>query len=465
MYKLTVEEINKAVNAGAVAGDKNTVIMGVATDSRDVLEGNLFVAIEGERYDGHDFIKQAVDLGAKAVMVSKDVHPDRDVAVIKVKDTVKALGDLAKYVRSRFHKPVIAVTGSVGKTSTVNMIGMALSTDHKVLLPEKNHNNHIGLPKTLLNLDDSYDYAVLEMGMNDFGEIAYLSSIAKPDIAVITQIGLSHIGKLGSKQNILKAKMEIIQGMDKEKGILVMNGDDGLLKGVKDFLSLRCVYYGTEEGNDYTAYNIQKYRNGGSGYNIKLNNREYEVRLNVPGYHMVYNSLAAITVANELEVPVASAVEGIGRFMPKSQRTEIVRTATGLMINDTYNASPESMEAALSVLGDLADGRRKVVVLGDMLEMGSYSEDAHRQVGVSCVEHGANLLILMGEQARFISEGAIKAGMNAGNIYLCDNHDRLRDLLTLLVKTDDAVLVKGSRGMKMEEGVRTISDMWAKEVY
>lgn len=207
MYKLTVEEINKAVNAGAVAGDKNTVIMGVATDSRDVLEGNLFVAIEGERYDGHDFIKQAVDLGAKAVMVSKDVHPDRDVAVIKVKDTVKALGDLAKYVRSRFHKPVIAVTGSVGKTSTVNMIGMALSTDHKVLLPEKNHNNHIGLPKTLLNLDDSYDYAVLEMGMNDFGEIAYLSSIAKPDIAVITQIGLSHIGKLGSKQNILKAKM------------------------------------------------------------------------------------------------------------------------------------------------------------------------------------------------------------------------------------------------------------------
>ena len=180
---------------------------------------------------------------------------------------------------------------------------------------------------------------------------------------------------------------------------------------------------------------------------------------------MLYNSLAAITVANELEVPVASAVEGIGRFMPKSQRTEIVRTATGLMINDTYNASPESMEAALSVLGDLADGRRKVVVLGDMLEMGSYSEDAHRQVGVSCVEHGANLLILMGEQARFISEGAIKAGMNAGNIYLCDNHDRLRDLLTLLVKTDDAVLVKGSRGMKMEEGVRTISDMWAKEVY
>ncbi|HBN86060.1 MAG TPA: UDP-N-acetylmuramoyl-tripeptide--D-alanyl-D-alanine ligase, partial [Clostridiales bacterium] len=455
MYKLTVGEINKAV-AGSTGGNKETVIMGVATDSREVREGYLFVAIQGEHFDGHDFINQAVDLGATVLIVSKDVQTEKNVTVIKVSDTVKALGDLAKYTRSMFKKPVIAVTGSVGKSSTVTMIGLALGKDKKVLTPEKNFNNHIGLPKTLINLDDSYDYAVVEMGMSGFGEIAYLSSLAKPDVAVISNIGISHIGKLGSKQNILKAKMEIIQGMNPESGLLLMNGDDGLLKGVKDFLPVKSIYFGTEEGNDYTAFNINKYKSGKPVYQIKMNNRDYEVRLNVPGYHMVYNSLAALAAANELGVSPMSAIEGIGGFTNKSQRMEIIRIGEGIVINDTYNASPESVEAALSVLGDLTDNRRKVVVLGDMLEMGGFSEDAHRQLGSSCVEHGIDLMILLGEQAKFISEGAIRAGMNAGNIYLCDNHQQLNDLLTLLVKSNDAVLVKGSRGMKMEEGVQTI---------
>lgn len=462
MYKLTVEDINKAVNASFVSGDKNTVIKGVATDSREVREGFLFVAIKGERYDGHDFINQAVDLGAKAVLVSKDVSVDKKVAVIKTPDTIKAFGNLGKLARSKFKKPVIAVTGSVGKTSTGLMISAALGVGKKVLTPEKNYNNQIGLPKTLLNLDDSYDYAVLEMGMSGFGEIAYLTGLAKPDIAVITNIGISHIGKLGSKQNILKAKLEIIQGMDSKQGLLLMNGDDGLLKGMRDFLQVRNTYYGTEEGNDYTAYNIQKYKSGKPGYQIKLNNREYEVRLNVPGYHMVYNSLAALATANELGIPPAMAIEGINGFIPKAQRMEVIRIGDGIMINDTYNASPESMDAALSVLGDVSEGRRKVAVLGDMLEMGSYSEDAHRQLGTSCVEHGMEILICMGDYAGYISEGAVKAGMNVSNIYLCNNHQQLDDILTILIKDTDAVLVKGSRGMKMEEGVHTISTMWQK---
>jgi len=455
MQTLKCSEIMEAVGGTLLSGNSGTVITGVSTDSRSINAGNLFIPITGERFDGHDFIVQAFERGAAACLTHKEDTPDVDGTVIKVADTLRALGNLAAFYRKRFNIPVVGITGSVGKTSTKDMIAAVLSQQYRVLKTEGNFNNEIGLPLTIFNLDKTHECAVIEMGMSGFGEISRLSKISQPDIAVITNIGLSHIEKLGSRQNILKAKMEILEGLSKN-GVVILNVDDQLLSGMRNLLPYKTIFYGLEDDTDYQAFDVKTAGEQGTYFRIEINNKTYEVHIPVPGIHNVHNALAAIAVGIELKVPVEKIIKGIGEFTPGKMRLNILNFNGIKIINDAYNASPQSMEAALGVLKDIT-GTRRIAVLGDMLEMGSWADKAHKDVGKFAFESGVDVLISVGENGRNIAKGALESGMNPENVHHCENNAEIVKLLEGFITSGDVVLVKGSRGMKMEEIVERLT--------
>lgn len=454
-------EILRAVGGAICAGSASAVVTGVSTDSRRIRKGELFIPLVGERFDGHDFIADAVSAGAAAFLTHKDIHVPDGALAIRVPDTLKALQDLASFYRGKFGLKVVAVTGSVGKTSTKDIIASVLGQKYRILKSPGNYNNQIGLPLTVLSFDSTYDIAVVEMGMSGFGEIRRLSQIIRPDIAVITNIGISHIEKLGSRQNILKAKLEITDGMP-EDGILVLNGDDMMLSGVRENTRCRLKFFGMEDNLDVRAYDITSEGEEGVRFRVKLEDDTYEMRLPVPGVHNVYNALAAVTVGLELGVSPEAIRKGLQLFRPEKMRMNILHLDSGIrLIDDTYNASPQSVEAAVGVLKDLGCGARKIAVLGDMLELGDWSREAHRNVGSAIYDNGIDYLATLGEQARHIADGAVEAGMKPGNICSFHDIDRLNEFLGTFVQKGDVILIKGSRGMKMEQivqflkGVRT----------
>ncbi len=455
MLKLKCSEIMDAVGGSLLSGSGETEITGVSTDSRTISAGNLFIPIIGEKFDGHDFIGQAFERGAAACLTSRKNVPAVSGTVIQVADTLKALGDLASFHRKRFNIPIVGITGSVGKTSTKDMVAAVLSQQYRVLKTEGNFNNEIGLPLTILNMDESHQCGVIEMGMSGFGEISRLSRISLPDIAIITNIGLSHIEKLGSRQNILKAKMEILDGLSKN-GTVILNIDDRLLSGMKNLLPYKTLFYGLDDDADYQAFDIKSAGEHGTYFKIEINDRTFEVHIPVPGIHNVHNALAAIAVGVELKVPIEKIIKGIGEFTPGKMRLNIMSFNGIKIINDTYNASPQSMEAALNVLKEI-EGNRKIAVLGDMLEMGSWAEKAHKNVGKYVFETGANFLITVGENGRNIAKGALESGMNPDNVHMCEDNQQIVKLLKSLACNGDVILVKGSRGMRMEEIVERLT--------
>jgi UDP-N-acetylmuramoyl-tripeptide--D-alanyl-D-alanine ligase len=319
-----------------------------------------------------------------------------------------------------------------------------------VLKTQGNFNNEIGLPLTIFNLDSMHEAAVIEMGMSGFGEISRLTAVAKPDIAVITNIGLSHIEKLGSRNNILKAKLEILEGLSKD-GLVVLNGDDDLLSSQVGKLAYRTVSYGINGKNDYQAADVENLGENGTRFNIELENNVYRVYVPVPGIHNVYNALAAIAVGIELGVPMDRVVDGIKEFSPGKMRLNIINSNGIKIINDTYNASPNSMEAAINVLLDIKDSGRSIAVLGDMLEMGEWAPDAHAGVGKYAIEKGIDYIITVGKNAAFIAKGALEAGAKKDAVITFEKNISASDFLKRFLKNGDVVLVKGSRGMKMEQ--------------
>jgi UDP-N-acetylmuramoyl-tripeptide--D-alanyl-D-alanine ligase len=457
MQALWCEEIIKATNGELISGDVNINFTGISTDSRKIKSGDLFVPIVGERFDGHDFIEASLNSGASGTLTHRECLSFSGGTVIKVEDTLKALADIAAYYRQKFRIPFIGITGSVGKTSTKEMITRVLSRKYKVLKNEGNLNNEIGVPLTIFNLDDFHEIAVVEMGMSDFGEIHRLTSITRPDIAVITNIGLSHIENLGSRQNILKAKMEIFEGLS-EKGIAILNGDDKLLYGLKDLLKFKTVYYGMEEELDYQAYNVQTSGERGSRFDITMKNKDYRVNIYVPGVHNIYNALAAVAVGIETGIPVDDIIEGIADFSSTKMRLDITSHNGIKIINDTYNASPQSMEAAINVLKDVSGSKRTIAVLGDMLEMGKFGYKAHNSIGKFAVSKGIDYIISVGENARGIVQGALEAGAKASGVLSFNDNAEAGRFLKDFVQNGDVVLVKGSRGMKMEEIVNQLTD-------
>ncbi len=455
MHKLSCREILEATGGKLISGDDSKFFLHISTDSRKIAAGDLFIPIVGEKFDGHVFINSALEQGAVGAITQKEIQISSDKTLILVDDTLKALQKIASYYRERFSIPFVGITGSVGKTSTKDMIASVLDQKYRVLKTQGNFNNEIGLPLTIFNLESIHEVAVIEMGMSGFGEISRLTAIARPDIAVITNIGLSHIEKLGSRNNILKAKLEILEGLD-EDGLVVLNGDDDLLSLQIGKLGYRTVSYGLSDNNDYQARNVENLGEEGTRFNIELSNELYTIHVPVPGIHNVYNALAAIAVAIELGVAIEKAIDGIKEFCPGNMRLNIINRNGIKIINDAYNASPNSMEAALNVLFDIKQEGRTVAVLGDMLEMGDWAPDAHRGVGKYARDKGIDYIITVGKAAADIANGALEGGAAKDCVKIFDSNQKAIELLKGFLKQGDTVLVKGSRGMKMEQIVEAL---------
>jgi len=457
MLPLKVCEIVKVTNGILLNGNPEAEIKNISTDTRKIMPGDLFIPLVGDNFDGHDFIANAFENSICGYMTSRSTEIIPDAIIIKVDDTLKALQDIAGYYRDKFNIPIIGVTGSIGKTSTKEMIYNVLSKKYSVLKTKGNFNNHVGLPLTLLNLSKEHNAAVVEMGMSGMGEISILSRIAKPHIAVITNIGLAHIGKLGSQRNILKAKTEIFNGMDQD-GIVVLNADDSLLYELKDSIKLNVTYFGLCKEADVRAYNIKVDGDLNTSFNIKIKDTEYLFKICVPGLHNVYNALIAITIGLRFRVPIEDMADAIAKYKPEKMRMNIIKLTNNIkVLNDTYNANPNSMEEALKVMQQMP-GARKIAVLGDMLELGEWTRQAHLDIGKSIVKSSINHLITLGENSKFIAEGAVTLGMSQRKINTCNNIEEANLYLSKLIREGDVILVKGSRGMKMEGIVDFITE-------
>lgn len=450
MEKLTVYELAESSCGKITKGCPDDEINGIVIDSRQAKEGLMFTAIDGENNDGHKYIESAADSGCRCFMVDKGRTPDIEgINVIEVEETSKALGKIAASYRKKFDIPFVGITGSVGKTTTRDMVYAVLSAKMKTLKNEKNFNNHFGVPLTLFNLEKCHECAVIEMGMSGFGEIEYLADIVKPDIAVISNIGLSHVENLGSQEGIFKAKMEITTGFG-EGNTLIVNGDDKFLGKLKDEEhEYGLVTFGF--GNDNDIYCIDYIINDDSiEFVCNVYGNEEKIYIPTVGKHNILNAMAAIAAGYKLGLDMDTIRKGLENFSATAMRLDIEKYGEFTVINDAYNASPDSMKAALDILGRYR--KRRIAVLGDMLEMGEHAEYGHRTVGASCPGN-ADILITAGKDSKFINEEAEKNGFSKSNSHHFESKKDAEEFLDDILEDGDVVLCKASRGMKFEDFV------------
>ncbi|KYH32596.1 UDP-N-acetylmuramoyl-tripeptide--D-alanyl-D-alanine ligase [Neomoorella mulderi] len=447
-------EICAAVQGRLVGGEGTTPVRGVSTDSRSIKPGMLFIALKGERFDGHDFIGMALAGGAAAA-IGEHFPPEivagrqPEQALIQVDDTLLALQRLAAYHRQKnFTGPLIAVTGSSGKTTTKNLVAAVLSTGMKVLKTPGNFNNEIGLPLTLLGLSPEHEAAVVEMAMRGPGEITALCAIARPTMGIITNIGTAHLERLGSVANIAAAKGELLASLP-PGGVAILNGDDEWCRKLAATCPCRVIFYGIKSEADVMARDITALGAQGTTFTAVFPEAEVRLQIPVPGLHNVYDTLAALAAGYTLSLAPGTMTAGLKNWPAENLRQELRPGPGGcLVFNDAYNANPESMQAALQVLATLPG--RKVAVLGDMRELGPAAPALHREIGRFAAGTGLFRLVTVGELAREIAAGAIAAGMPPGQVFSCASHreaaGHLRDL-----GAGDVVLFKGSRLAGMEQ--------------
>ncbi len=446
MKELTLSQISAAVD-GRITADCS--FNGVYTDSRKPIKGGLFIALEGERFDGHDFIKNAQADGAAAVLCRKETACD--LPVIYVEDTKKALLALAAYYRSLFDIKLVGLTGSVGKTTTKEMTALVVQSEYKTVKTQGNLNNDIGMPLTLFNIDETTQAAVIEMGMNHSGEIAALTVVSKPDVSIITNIGVSHIENLGSRENILNAKLEILEGM-KKGSTLIVNGDNDLLSQVAND-DYNIVFFGMDNDKcDVKATDIVQTAEG-TKCNFIYSNEKYGVYIPITGLHNVYNALAAFTAGVYIGIEPQKAADAIKQYVPAGMRQKTVSKNGIMFIEDCYNASPDSVKAGINTLISMG-AKRTIAVLGDMLELGDYSETAHSICGEYAAENGVNVLFAYGPQSRFTAEKAKERGIQ--NVYFFEDETAVAEKINDMILPGDAVLFKASRGMKLENVIHYI---------
>lgn len=431
-------------------------VQGVCIDTRKITPGNLFIPFKGENTDGHQYAEQAVKAGAAAVMWQQDVpNPPVGVPVLIVKDTLSALQELAAAYREELTLKVVGVTGSNGKTTTKDIAAAIMGHTYKVQKTEGNFNNHIGLPLTILGLEEDTDIAVLEMGMSALGEISLLTKIAKPDAAIITNIGEAHLQDLGSREAISRAKMEITEGLP-DGGLLIYPGEEPLLKGKVQSLShIRTCTFGKEESNDlYPAAIVQKPE--GSEFSIA---RLPGVNFHMPiaGLHNIMNALAAIGAALELQMRPEEIAAGLERVKLSRMRMEWLDGLKGTRIlNDAYNASPTAMRAVIGLVGSLGQDRETIVVLGDMLELGEQEEEYHLQLGRDLNPDHIKYVYTYGKLARKIAEGALEQ-FPARRVFAFEDKTALIESIKENISGNEIILVKASRGMKLEEAVEALA--------
>lgn len=446
MEKLLLSEIASALGVKAPVEAEITEI---CTDTRLLTKGCLFIALKGERFDAHEFIPKAFELGAAACVSEKNVE---NCKCIVVKDCRKALLDIAHYYRMKFSPFLVGVTGSVGKTTTKEFISLVLSEKFETLKTQGNLNNEIGLPKTLFNLKNSHKAAVIEMGMSHFGEIHRLSTTAAPSVGVITNIGFSHIENLKSQQGILKAKLEILDGMATDAP-LVINGDDKLLLEAKEKLNRKVYTYGiNNKDTDFFADNINEH-DGLTEFDMYYEGKSSHILLTASGIHNVMNALAAACTGRIAGVEDELIIRAFTKYVPDSLRQNISVKNGQTVITDCYNASPDSMRASFSVLANMKTNGRKIAVLGDMLEMGEMSEKLHRLVGEFAVKISPDMIFCYGKDAQYIYDTVKAAGINA---FFSADKTEVANAVKKYVKSGDTVLFKASRGMKLEEIIEKV---------
>jgi UDP-N-acetylmuramoyl-tripeptide--D-alanyl-D-alanine ligase len=445
MAEFTLSEVLAATD-GRLLHEYSTSFNGVSTDTRTLKAGNLFVALQGDNFDAHDYLVRAMDSGALGVIISKqEAYVPEKLTVILVEDTLVAFQALAKLHRQRFALPLIGITGSNGKTTTKDMTAAVLSVKYQVLKTEANFNNDIGLALTLLKLNEQHQVGVLEMGMRGVGEIKRLAGVALPTIGVITNVGETHIELLGSVENIGAAKAELVAEIG-DQGLVVLNYDLPLVRDMANVAIGKVVFYGLEVGADVQAVNIVS-EGTRTFFDCISSAGTFRVGLEAMGQHNVYNALAAITVGLELGLSPAEVCSGLEQFVPGAMRLQILSIGEYVIINDAYNASPLSMRAAIDTLGTAARGR-KVTVLGDMLELGIFAMEAHRRIGRQLAQVGVQVVITVGEMAKHIAAAALECGVAV--TVACATHEEAQEALHKLIRPGDTILVKGSRGMKME---------------
>ncbi|GAJ60250.1 UDP-N-acetylmuramoyl-tripeptide--D-alanyl-D-alanine ligase [Geobacillus thermoleovorans] len=455
MIKRTVRQIAEMADGQCLKPEwENMVVSGVSTDTRTIQAGNLYVPLRGATFNGHDFVQEAVQKGAAAVLwAEREGTPPEGVPVVVVDDTLLALQRLAARYREQLGMKVIGVTGSNGKTTTKDMIAALLSTHYRVQKTEGNLNNHIGVPLTLLSLDEGTEMAVVEMGMSGFGEIERLTMIARPDAAVITNIGEAHLQELGSREGIAKAKLEILAGLHHD-GLFVYHGDEPLLTERVPKLPLprHVATFGAGEQNDYYPTDV-RIEAGGTSFVINaLPGRT--LFMPVLGKHHVYNALAAVAVARFFGIGWEDIDAALSRLQVTRMRTEVVKTKYGFtVINDAYNASPTSMRAALTLLGELGGYRQKIAVLGDMLELGDEEVAFHREIGEVLRPGMVDYVFTYGPLAHHIAAAAAPF-FDDGRVRAFDDKAALAEAVRSVASPEDIVLLKASRGMKLEELLR-----------
>jgi UDP-N-acetylmuramoyl-tripeptide--D-alanyl-D-alanine ligase len=459
--EVTLGEIIAAIKGELISGPEDPVIEGLSTDSREIKKGDLFLALKGPNYDGHDFVKQALDKGAAGIVVQKDygskILKDGNRSLVTVTDTLHALGDLAGWWRHQQRVRVAAITGSAGKTTTKEMTAGILRIGASTLKNEGNFNNLVGLPLTLLMLKKDHRKAVLEMGMNRPGEIARLTEIADPDIGLITNVGRAHLEGVGDIRGVARAKVELLEEIASDSHVL-LNGDDELLMEVSKPFKKTVSTYGLGSGNDMKAENITSLGREGSSFEIQHEGSSFTIRLKVPGIQNVRNALAASAIALRMETPVDQIVQGLkdfsgikGRFMP-------TRLPGGAMlVDDTYNSNPYSLKAALNALKDLKAKEGRVLVgLGEMMELGHETASAHLEAGELVAEMDAYFFAAMGEHAEEMIRGAVDKGFPQKRAVLVETHREMAQALRDMMDAGDLILLKGSRRAGLEKVVENL---------
>ncbi len=458
MEQITLQNVARAIGAEC---REQTDVLAVCTDTRAITPGCLFIALRGERFDGHDFAAVAAKAGAAGIVCEHEVSGTGRTPLLMVKSTQGALLQLARYYRSLFRIPLVGVTGSVGKTTTKEMIVAAISPKYQTMKTEGNLNNQIGLPKTLFRLNHTVEAAVIEMGMDHFGQIHNLSMTANPTISVITNIGHSHIMNLGSQEGILKAKLEILDGMDINAPV-VLNGDDALLAGAAGKIENPVILYGIRNPDcDVCAKNIRETESG-LEFEACVASLGSSTRVCLPAYgiHHVYDALAAFSIGLLLQVEPAQIAEGLAGYVPSGMRQHIVHAGELTVVEDCYNASPDSVKASLAALKAMPCSGRRIAVLGDMLELGDYTERGHRECGRAAAENRVDLLVACGRDSRFCAEEAKNAGVPTEYF---EEKPEAAQFLKNNLRAGDLILVKASHGSHLEELLEVIYERFGRE--
>lgn len=471
MPLFTVEELREVISTKVLAGERpgwlKLPIRRIHLDSRSIRRGDLFVAITGDRFDGHDFVGAAIEGGAMGAIVrdsfsvmalvnQRKAH-GRQPLLLGVRDPLFAYQQLASHHRGRFDIPVVAVTGSNGKTTTKEMVAGVLAQRWRVLKTEGNLNNRIGVPQTVFRLDGRHEVAVIEMGVDRVGQTTRLCEIARPTIGLITNIGPDHLEFFGGMEGSMRAKAELLDWLP-ENGVAVLNADDPYFEHLAARSRCRVVSFGLMRKADVRATDITLERRGRTSFRLWLPDkvRPVVVRLQVQGEHNVANALAAAAVGNLLGVPMAHIAAGLSHFKPVAMRSQVFMNRGITVINDCYNANPASMKAAIRLLAQRGQGRQTIALLGDMLELGPEAASMHEDVGVFVAEQGISHLVACGSWGRHLALGAERGGLDRSRIVLVPDAMRAGEVVRALAKPGDVVLVKGSRGMRLEQAVEAL---------